>query len=443
MSLSISTKPNSIAIFTPLPPKESGIAEHSIKIISELIKFYKCDLFVDENYTPDLSGIKSSLGIYLNVYSYPKFKHKFEKNNYEAVIYQLGNSHHHSYMIKTMQKHPGIIVLHDLNLHTFTRLSYSKTVNDYTNILGHDYLNPKKILKRISKKQLDFYSVIINRYYLRKYKQIVVHNKLSYDYLMREGYRNVHLLKLPVALPMLNKSKTNDNTIIISSFGGAHPIKGIEECIRAVSSIVNKSTKIIKYNIVGRCSNEYRVRLYKIIDDLNLGENVTIFGHVSNIDYTRHLLNTDICLNVRKNTNGESSAALLDSLSYGIPTIVSHLDSFSEFPDNVVIKVNNQYLEKDLIKQLNLLINDKHTQRRYSISAREYIKHNNSINIYTNHIKDLISKNSEIIEIKDKDYKLKTIPNKEVIVKRRVKYKKTKEIKPIKKRKIKNIGQLN
>jgi glycosyltransferase involved in cell wall biosynthesis len=91
------------------------------------------------------------------------------------------------------------------------------------------------------------------------------------------------------------------------------------------------------YTIVGTENPYWDVR--EIIIRHGLGERVTITGHVSLEEFERHIASTDIAINLRSHTVGETSASLCRIMGIGVPAIVSDIGWFSELPDDAVIKV--------------------------------------------------------------------------------------------------------
>ena len=68
---------------------------------------------------------------------------EFESSHseYGLAIYQVGNSTYHSWMLGMLTNFPGVIVLHDFNLHNFL-LRHAKESNDelgYTSAMAFQY----------------------------------------------------------------------------------------------------------------------------------------------------------------------------------------------------------------------------------------------------------------------------------------------------------------
>src|SRR4051794_27403257 len=78
-----------VAFFSPLPPARSGIADYSEALIEQLR--HRVDLEVLSNATPNF--------------------------NADIAVYQIGNNGHHDFVYQTALRHPGVVVMHESNLH--------------------------------------------------------------------------------------------------------------------------------------------------------------------------------------------------------------------------------------------------------------------------------------------------------------------------------------
>ena len=78
-----------IAFFSPLPPARSGIADYSEALLSQLRSFANVETF----------------------------EQSADPSSHDIAIYQLGNNPFHTFAYETAMKHPGIVVLHEANLH--------------------------------------------------------------------------------------------------------------------------------------------------------------------------------------------------------------------------------------------------------------------------------------------------------------------------------------
>src|SRR5687767_1618231 len=101
-----------LAWFTPLPPVRSGIAQYNRELLPALSSSHQIDLFVDglpEHFEPPAENTP--------VFTAHDFVWKHLREPYDLVVYQLGNAPCHDYMWAYLVRYPGLVVLHDGQLH--------------------------------------------------------------------------------------------------------------------------------------------------------------------------------------------------------------------------------------------------------------------------------------------------------------------------------------
>src|SRR6185437_2983797 len=112
----------------------------------------------------------------------------------------------------------------------------------------------------------------------------------------------------------------------------------------------------------------------QMIQSMGLSANVRVLGFVPIEEFVGYIAATDIILNLRFPTVGESSGTLLRSLGLGKAVLVSDIGSFSEFPDDVCLKVPVGAGEEDLIfEYLNLLVSRPEVAQALGARARNYV----------------------------------------------------------------------
>src|SRR5207237_4934108 len=98
-----------MALFTPLPPCRSGIADYNAAFLPYLARHFAIDIFVDGYATSD-----SHLREHFAIFSHQDFERRSAQ--YDVVVYEMGNSEFHAYMLSYLARHPGVVVLHDAYL---------------------------------------------------------------------------------------------------------------------------------------------------------------------------------------------------------------------------------------------------------------------------------------------------------------------------------------
>jgi glycosyltransferase involved in cell wall biosynthesis len=124
--------------------------------------------------------------------------------------------------------------------------------------------------------------------------------------------------------------------------------------------------------------DEFGIQLKNTILQSKLTNNIRITGYLSNEEYNQYLQISDLAIQLRQFSRGETSKAVLDCLSYGTPVIVNNEATYKDYPDNVVIKINAQPSCNELINSLKKIIAHKELLTQYSIDGLNYVteKHN-------------------------------------------------------------------
>ena len=99
-----------VAWWSPLPPDPSGIADYSAELLPRLARLWDVDLFVDGGKTLPALADRHRVVDALGVDAVARLA------EYDAVVYQLGNSPAHESAYRALLEHPGLVVLHDVSL---------------------------------------------------------------------------------------------------------------------------------------------------------------------------------------------------------------------------------------------------------------------------------------------------------------------------------------
>src|SRR5690349_18248632 len=99
-----------LALWTPVPPQPSGIADYSLELLLQLVRGgADVEVFVDQGVTPD-----PEVTALAPVHPFFTFAQREAARPFDAVLYQLGTSLLHLYMLDALRERPGIVTLHDL-----------------------------------------------------------------------------------------------------------------------------------------------------------------------------------------------------------------------------------------------------------------------------------------------------------------------------------------
>ena len=169
------------------------------------------------------------------------------------------------------------------------------------------------------------------------------------------------------------------DTIVIAAFGHISETKQYDFILEAMQYGNFFKQNNVRLVFVGDFINdEYKLKVNKIIEKYKLQKRVEITGFVSDGQYRSYLLASDIGINLRINSRGETSRALLMNMAYGLPTIINDYASFSEIPDSSACKIALDS-KKDFILQMKLLINNKNIRNEIGKNAYRYITSEHNI----------------------------------------------------------------
>jgi glycosyltransferase involved in cell wall biosynthesis len=365
------TKKKTLAMVSPFPPQHSGIADYSMELIQYLSKYYRITIVYDEPPLFDNVG-------YFNSINYTDFELTYEQ--FDRVVYQMGNSHFHSKMYSLMNRLPGVLVLHDFYIGHFVNHYFIQQSVPPLNLIkkaidDHGY----EILKF-----LDSYQFLnkfpLNADIIKSSFGVIVHSNYALKKLI-EYYPNINCSVIK-HMPLLRKKqyfKSHDdinkgNMFTVVSMGGINKFKGILEIIDAISSLDNSLKNNLCMVFVGdKGDPDYFSTIEKSVKAHNL-QNIIQFTHRVNSDeYFNYLSSADIAIQLRLNSMGETSASVLDCMNVGIPVIVNNHGSVGDLPSDVVYKISENFSVQELADSIIKLINDYSMRKNLSLKSTNYV----------------------------------------------------------------------
>ena len=105
-----------LAWFSPLPPVRAGLSVDSRELLCRLGPDYAIDAFVDDAVTADARRL-NRFPERVTIHPAHDFVWRESRKPYDLTVYQLGNSAHHAYQWPYLFRYPGLLVLHDGQLH--------------------------------------------------------------------------------------------------------------------------------------------------------------------------------------------------------------------------------------------------------------------------------------------------------------------------------------
>lgn len=349
-----------IAFFSPLPPARSGIADYSAALLEEM-KRIAC------------------------VTAFAQKPERFDASEYDISLYQIGNNIYHDFCYEAAVAHPGVVVIHEANLHhlvadmTIKRGdwdSYLREVEDNGDSAALEHARERVRTLEVGP---DYEGVPMLRRLLSRSRGAIVHSNCVGDEVRKAGFRGPlaripHGAWIPDAdrLGYRFKLGLDETTPLIGTFGFLKPYKRIAESLRAFRRLLRVEPRA-KMILVGEPHPEFP--LESIIQSLGLSAAVRVIGFAPIEDFVGYIAACDIVLNLRYPTVGENSGTLMRSLGLGKAVVVSDVGSFRELPDEICLKAPVDASEEDhLFEYLNVLVSRPEMRQALGERARRWVE---------------------------------------------------------------------
>jgi glycosyltransferase involved in cell wall biosynthesis len=380
ISLQTITRPK-MAYLSPLPPERSGISNYSAELLPELGRFYNIDIVSDraEITTP---WIKANC----RVRTVDWFLQNFRR--YDRVIYHFGNSPYHEHMFALLDQVPGVVVLHDFYLadaynylesrdrdsHALTRALY----------VSHGYWAiAERFRARNEAQVLSGYPT--NLEVLRLAQGVIVHSahsrqlaQLWYGDRFAADWSIIPLARS--SWPEGGRAEAREKLglgrdhFIVCSFGYLGEAKLnhrlLEAWLRSQLAVDNRCLLVF----VGESDDEvYGAKLIQTIYASGVADRIRITGWTDVVAFRDYLDAADVAVQLRTLSRGETSAAVLDCMNHGLPTIVNANGSMADLMPDSVWMLPDDFEDDQLVEALETLWQDGQRRLKLGTRAREVI----------------------------------------------------------------------
>ncbi|MEM7112878.1 MAG: glycosyltransferase family 4 protein [Chloroflexota bacterium] len=375
-----------LAHFSPLPPQKSGIADYCAALLPHLAAHMSVDAFTDANVAPNPQWQPAS-----QFTAYQRF-------DYDLCLYHMGNNRRfHSNIYQTMRRFPSVVVLHEFNLYGF-HLHGPRTdlIREMGYAYGEEGVAAIYRLYDGSRSQPERYPLFERLVALNR--GIIVHTNYARQTILN-AFPQAKVAVVPLAAPPKQTpsgpkpallANLPADTLLLGSFGYLSPSKRLTEILQALAQI-REQVPQLRYLLVGDPVQNYA--LTPLIDELGLRDLVIETGFVAPADYAHYLDAVDIALNLRTGpTGGEMSASLLQLLAQGKPTLVSNVGGFADFPDETVVKIQQDEGEiGELTAVLTQLLTKPTLRHQIGTAGRTFVEQHCTLSQVAQQIYEFLS----------------------------------------------------
>jgi glycosyltransferase involved in cell wall biosynthesis len=330
-----------LAWFTPTPPDRSGIAAYSEELLPLLSSAYAIDVFT----TPRVADRRRPDG-HPPVFEGHDFAWKHFTSPYDLIVYQLGNATCHAFMWPHLFRHPGLVVLHDAQLHHSRAWDLLRRgrVDDYRAEFVANHPDAPAGLADLVVQDLAgclYYFWPMVRLVAQSSRLLAVHSQRLAADLRQEYDVDVERIRMGVTDPLDASSERRAqrrrtlrerygipaDAVVFAAFGLVTPEKRIPLILQVMTEVVRVAPTARLLLVGGRVDH------YDALSEasaLGLSGHVIVTGYVPDDQLADHLAAADVSLNLRWPTCRETSASWLRALAAGLPTVVTDLADHDE-----------------------------------------------------------------------------------------------------------------
>jgi glycosyltransferase involved in cell wall biosynthesis len=382
-----------VAWFSPLPPARSGVATVSADLLARLDAELAIDRFVD-------GGLAGGP----RVFDAHDFVWKQRRDPYDVVVYQLGNAACHDYMWAYLARYPGLVVLHDPQLHhaRARQLLKRQRFDDYRREFWYDHPEAPRDFVEYAVEGLGgpiYYYWSMLRVVMDTARLVAVHNaRVAADLAAEFPGTRIEAIHLghpsapadpdPAARARVRSAiGAAAASVVFAAFGKVTPEKRVAAMLRAMAALVHEGRD--EHLLLAGDADDYPALAGEIAAH-RLAARVHVIGHLADDQVPCYLAAADVCLSLRWPTALETSASWLHGLAAGLPTVITDLAHLVDIPSSVALRVDVMDEERTLLDAMRTLASDEALRGRIGRAGRTYWDANHTVDMMTGDYQRLI-----------------------------------------------------
>lgn len=370
-----------LAYFSPLPPQRSGIGDYSTELIPELARYYEIDVIVAQDEVTPTRATE-----HCRVRDVAWFRENVE--SYERVLYHVGNAEFHLYMLDCLESVSGVVVLHDFFLsgaYAYREFEagvpYAWTQELYR---SHGY---PALIERCHAEQIDglAFEYPSNFSVLRNAAGVIVHSTFSrklanawYGARFADDWKCIPHLRVAEQVSARAAARERlglrEDEFLVCSFGVLGVAKQNQRLLNAWLMSDLAADRRCKLVFVGENGkDEYARNIVRTIRARGIEDRVEITGWASAGTFRDYLAASDLAVQLRTFSRGETSGTVLDCMNYSLPVIVNACGSMADLPDDAVWMLPEAFDDLQLINALETLWKNPQQRAELGKKARAVI----------------------------------------------------------------------
>lgn len=364
-----------LALVTPFPPDQTGIADYSAQLYPALSSEYEVTIITPETRRAG-RGLPPSFG-----YGW------FLKNGgqFDRVLYHFGNSPFHMGMIDLLAQIPGVVVLHDFGLGELAAEVSTSGLDPafWPRMLYDSHGLPACqawACRQTRARLADRYPC--SRFVFDQAQGVLVHSRFAKDLALRH-YGEAAAARTSI-VPFLQTSRRldrraarkalglSDADLLVCSFGFVGPAKRSEALLAAWKAAeLGRRARLV---FVGKAPAGQEGRDFDRALKDAAPASAFVTGFAPREVFETYLAAADFAVQLRSNSRGETSGAVFDCLAAGTPVIVNAHGALGELPDDTVLQIPEDFEQEDLCFALRRLAKEPRMRQALGERGRELVR---------------------------------------------------------------------
>lgn len=332
-----------LAVFAPVPPARSGIAEYVEGMLPLLPTSWEIEVFADGDTAGELAGWP--------VNRLEDWGPRHHRAPFDLNVYHVGNNALHATTLPYVLKHPGLLVLHDVVMHPARAAVFlgADDMRGYSAALAASETERHEVLAQVIAAGLGgpsiYWNFLLSEDLIRASRHTVVHGQLLARWLQAQvpgvGIGSV-VNWLPVSdddgertLAWRTRVGAGEAIPLFGTFGHIGPEHRVELLLEVLGELASDFD--FRLVVVGAMAPE--LDLERTVRDSGLSDRVEFTGRVDDEDYGALLRAVDLGLNLRYPTARASSGPLVQMLQVGTPAVIHDLVHLRDLPEPAVLRV--------------------------------------------------------------------------------------------------------
>lgn len=355
-----------VAMWTPLPPLRTGVADYSVELLENLSTTYAVEVFVDDGYVPDLNVLRR-----FTVQHFSAFTRRQAQASFDLIIYQLESSAFYRYIYDALQHYPGVVVLHDL------AWGYGVSARFTTRHRRLALLDKHHLLQEIvnHSQTLVVHLEAVERDLKTRFAQARVRNvpRGVADPLLDLHTLNPSLIRIELGLP--------PEAFVVGVFGMVDSTKRLDVVFKAFQALLHEHPNSFLVIVGDTPVANYKHQLAGLARRLKIFDRVVCTGHLalSKAEESRlfdqWLAACDVVVSLRYPSRQQMSGSLARAIAAGNPVIITDLPEWDFIPSDFCWRVAPDAQEVEtLADYLRQLASDEALRSQAAHQARAYFE---------------------------------------------------------------------